>query len=120
MLLTGCVEKKQGSNGLKSILESKTGVLFTVRDKSDSSELLYYKQSAADLAKGVGRFDSAKSACVTYFNGPGTMEEIDGKAFFKWQKDGIYAVLVAGLDKDSSVVFNVRTSSHPILTGSHH
>jgi hypothetical protein len=48
------------------------------------------------------------------------MEEIDGKAFFKWQKDGIYAVLVAGLDKDSSVVFNVRTSSHPILTGSHH
>jgi hypothetical protein len=112
-----CSSKKPNTEGLKSIIEQKTGVTFKVASKSDTSETLYYVQQEKDLAKGLGRFDSTKAACISYFNSPGTFHEIADKAFFQWNKDGFFAVLVSALDKDSNVVFRVATSTRPIPIG---
>ena len=100
--MIACTSKKLSTEGLKSIVEQKSGVTFKFAGKSDSTESLYYVQQPKDLANGLGRFDSAKSACISYFNKAGTLQFIMDKAFFKWDKDGFYAVLVAVKDKDSN------------------
>jgi hypothetical protein len=111
----GCNSKKLSTEGLKSIVEQKAGVEFKFEENPDSTESLYYVQQPKDLANGIGRFDSAKAACVSYFNNPGTLQFIADNAFFKWDKDGFYAVLVSARDKDSNIVFRITTSTRQLL-----
>ena len=113
--LLACSSKKLSTEGLKSVVEQKSGVTFKTVSKSDSTESLYYVQQAKDLAHGLGRFDSTKAACISYFNNPGTLQFIADKAVFKWSKDGFFAVLVSAKDKDSNVVFHITTSTRPII-----
>ena len=118
--MVACSSKKMTTDGLKAKIENKTGVTFKYGQKSDSTETLYYVLNEKDLANGHGRFDSAKSACISYFNKPGTLQFIMDKAFFKWDKDGFYAVLVAVKDKDSNIVLNLITSARPIVSDEIH
>ena len=118
--MVACSPKKMTTDGLKSRIEDKTGVTFKYGQKTDSTETLYYILNDKDLTNGHGRFDSAKSACISYFNNPGTLQFIMDKAFFKWDKDGFYAVLVAVKDRDSNIVLNLITSAKPIVTDEMH
>ncbi len=79
--LSACSSGKLTTDGLKSRVEEKTGVTFRYGAKTDSTDLLYYVQQPADLAKGLGRFDITKSGCISYFNNPGTCQFIMDKAF---------------------------------------
>jgi hypothetical protein len=120
IILFGCGENKLSSNGLVSVVESKSGVKFTTEFKNDTTQMFYYKLDTVKLAKGLGRFDSVKAACISYFNDPGTLDLIKEKAFFKWNREGFYALLVATRDKDSNVVFHLATSVKPILIDTSH
>ena len=117
---SSCSSKKLTTKGLKSNMEEKTGVIFKDGKKSDTTESFYYVLNEKDLAKGLGRFDSAKAGCISYFNQPGTCRMIMDKAYFQWNKEGFSAVLVSALDKDSNVVFNIVTSVKPILLNEEH
>jgi hypothetical protein len=118
--VSACTTKQLTTDGLKSKVEEKTGVTFAYREKTDSAATLVYIVQDKDTAKGFGRFDSAKSACISYFNNPGTCQILMDKAFFKWNRDGFYTVLFSELDKDSNLVFNIITSKQVILADDMH